>query len=260
MIIPLLLITASKQNSLSSVQAEDRIVSVYRFLLKRPRSNARIPKSTELGKLLEHLENSGQKDALKDPYLFVALRAIRAEWGVPASSFTKEVDERIKGRFPAPVRKYWSPETRRIWMQAFYVPEQRPIGDVRKEIAGLKKDGVNSEPLEALSMFDGVLKPQMTHSALIKAVRDSVKDLLALSERNLNDIAAVSRAIGLIDLVVTDEIVRKEPLGEQDILDRIFALESRTIRNLNRLLNDDKPNFASFDMLRQHIADAKANR
>lgn len=209
---------------------------------------------------MERFENSGQLDAVKNPYTFIALRAIRAEWGFPASSFTKKLDERVKGLFPTPIRKYWSPETRRIWLEAFYIPDDRPVDEIRRQVASLRKDGANTEPLEALVMFDGVLKPKMTHSALVAATRGTVRQLLELSEKTPSDIAAVSRAISLIDLVVTDEIVRKEPIGEQDLLDRIFALEPRTIRNFNQLLNDNKPNFASFDMLRQHVADAKAKR
>lgn len=245
------------QNSSESVRSGEQIVNTYRRLLERPKSIPTVSKGIELGALLEHLENSQQDKAMQNPYMFIALRAIRAEWGRPADMSTKQVDNQVMALFPQMLQKYWSPETKRIWLQAFYVPGQRPIGEVRKQIAWLKANGANSEPLEALSAVDGVLNSKMSHAQMIDAIRATARRLLSLSESTPSDVTAVSRAIGVIDLAVIDDIVMKHPLGEKDIIDRIFALEPRTIRNFNRALHDDMTHLPAFDTLRRHLADIK---
>ena len=45
---------------------------------------------------------------------------------------------------------------------------------------------------------------------------------------------------------------KRQPL-RKDLLDRTFALEARTIRNQNALLNDDLTHLKTFDILRDTI-------
>lgn len=95
-------------------------------------------------------ESSARDATIKDPAKYIALQAIRAEWGGLPVPSEIEFGNAIKLQSEKLSFKTWSPEAKRLWLQAFYAPTQRPLSEVKAEVAKLKRDGAIRKPSKPL--------------------------------------------------------------------------------------------------------------
>jgi hypothetical protein len=220
----------------------DRIAEAYYRVLKAPLAQG----DTKLNQLeyrLSKLTNTGTVAfphviAEKEIPELVALRAIKFELG---SLFTpNKVEARALAKYPASARRSWSPMARRLWLEATYeITSHLPT--VKFEVEAIQKKGVDTTAIESILAGHGLYGPE-------KALTYVEKNL-AFSETHPKDIAASkAAAFTLYYLIVTAKI--REPLLQR-LLDRVFALESRTLQNQNALLNDNQKSLKTFEVLRK---------
>lgn len=234
------------------VSVGPQILAAYKALREKPRQWRDVPKTQEFSERLDYLD--GQPDLpAKEFQLYIALRAISSEIGVTSLPKQSITSKRVRAMFPESVRRKWSPAAQCLWDEAFFIPDSGMGKAMKGEIARLRRDEANTETLEALIIGDGELTTTKHTVKERAAIGYSIVDReLRFAETHPSDITASVGAAGLLNLATWDAQSRNEPVRE-DLVRRVFALEARTLANVNRLLNDNKREIKSFTYLRERL-------
>ena len=231
----------------------NRTVALYQALLRRPKG---LWQQSKAEWLLNELDRYRQHESYGYPFLikaeevprYVALRAIQLQTG---SAFPLlPTEKRALARYPASVRRRWNPLARRLWLEASYDAGSN-LATVRSEIAILRRLGMDMDALEAVMIGRERLNSKNGYQI--------AEEILRFSEAHPRDVVAAKSATLVLYVPTFLAVDRKQPL-RKDLLDRVFALEARTIRNQNALLNDDQKNLKTFDILRDTMNGKYARR
>ena len=238
-----------------------KILAAYRALRAKPRSDPNVSKWGEIKAYIERVNDAkaiSPAEAARLAPAYVAAQAIRAEVG-GGKTMDQPVDKAIKARYPATVRKRWSPEAQRLWLEAFCDPFNTPLPEFQAQIARLRRDGADVGTLEAMTV--GVAEMRAWRQKGVKASpqatrafeRSVTDQMLRYAEAHPRDVVAVSSAwLGLAALVISAQH-SGQPWPQAEI-DRLLALEGRTVANLRALLNDPAAMASVFDRARRLIA------
>jgi len=131
---------------------------------------------------------------------------------------------------------------RRLWLEATYKDSDN-LPTIQAEIASLKRKGIDTVALESALVGQGYHDPKMLLTLTEKT--------LAFAESHPNDIAGAKRtSLYLYLLIVTAK--KGEPV-RYDLVNRVYALEARTLDNQNKQLNDNLKSLHVFDVLRKFV-------
>ena len=246
------LVRAEGSQAVTSVGEQTE--AAYRDLLRQPKRLGWPSKA-------QYLDNERSKLQRDDSYgypalirpeevpRFVALRAIGLETG--SSWPLRPAEARAFARYPASVRRRWSPFAQRLWLEASYDWKTSNLPTVRAEIARLRRLGMDMDALEATLICIGTLNPRNGYEIADKTLR--------YAEAHPRDVVAAKSAATILYVPTFLAADRRQPL-RKDLLDRAFALEGRTIRNQNALLGDDIGSLRTFDILRDTMNGKYARR
>ena len=223
----------------------DRTIAIYRSLLQRPKPFGWPSKAAWIESEASRYTTEG---TFAHPIVIptgeiprlVALRAIKVEMG---NAWPLRKPEKLAiARYPDSVRRRWSPLARRLWLEGTYDWKTSDLSTMRAEIAILRRKGQNMDALEA-HLFG--LEKSKNRDLLIERV-------VRYAESHPKDMVAAKSATVILYVPTFLAVNEGKPL-RKDLLDRTFALEARTIRNQNALLNDDLTHLKTFDILRDTI-------
>lgn len=102
---------------------------------------------------------------------------------------------------------------------------------------------------------DGEYSEKPDHDKYVAVVTSIIERLLTLSEATATDTAASQRSAYLLLLLSSLQKSGKEPL-RLDLFKRAYALEGRTLQNMNLLLNDHVAQLAVFNLLHKQFPES----
>ena len=237
-------LASAEPHQATAVSVGDQTVALYRDLLRRSKPFGWPDKAA-------WIENEASRYTTEGTFAhpivippgevprLVALRAINLEMG--GAWPPRKPEKQAIARYPDSVRRRWSPLARRLWLEGTYDSKTSDLSTVRAEIAVLRRLGQNLDALEAHLVGKGKLNAKNGYQ-----IADQI---LRYAEAHPNDIVAAKSATVILYVPTFLAVDKGQPL-RKDLLDRTFALERRTIRNQNALLNDDLTHLKTFDILR----------
>lgn len=242
--------SAALGQSPSDLKEGERIVQTYRSLLKEPRKYPKMSKGLDFYFRAIHIEDQAEIDRVNFESIaaqYIALRAIIRETGGGGSTGKNAMMRAIRAHYTSDICLRWSPEAQKLWLEATYVSDKKSTLAARQKIAALKKQGVDMEAMEAATLgMDTVTARTMLPLA---------KRCLTFAEQHPDDICAAFQACYLLEAAsyLTDVNTRPHKAEYLPLVQRTFALEARTLKNLNQLLNDRQDKISYYDKLRKRV-------
>lgn len=179
---------------------------------------------------------------------YIALRAIIRETGGGGPTRISTVLQAIRAYYTPEICSRWSPAAQKLWLEATYVYDKKSSEAIFAKIGSLKRSGQDMETMEAAMLGVDTMTP--------KTMLPLAERYLFFAEKHPKDICAAFTACFILEAAsfITDVDTRPHKTEYFPLVNRTFALEKRTLNNLNELLNDHQDKISYYEKLRKRMA------